>query len=521
MGFFDDFVDVAKDVGTSATRIVTDTAIDLGDVATGFQFSDEMSTAKRKMSEAGILSAADAIEKNHYGFLKDMEKEAQAKYDTVALLYKDGQSAELARDKKADSLANMLQDADVLAQMSSEAQTLLAKARSIPDWEKWMDVLDISDDALNSLDTSVSKWNEVGQKIMLANLGTNAASGVTGLVGLSALAKASKGLKASKLSSAASKGSKFAKVGKLASRASVVLAVATVGLDIGLSVVELEKREDDLTKNIKALDEGISEANRDITSLRKETRQIGLRIYEVLNSVEPPQTEISWDGWVEATRASLEKLRSRLVDAYSIRAKAIQIAQKTKGHPMASREQLVASVDINISIEEARDIISLVDNEKLDSTVVEAPVVSPSSTAKKALNWQVEGPGKTSISPSTSADAITFEYSLSGKSVWKRQTWTYTAKATKTTTLTFAWQYSGFHAWYKPFVHISAFAEGAAPGTESERTLVTLLEGTQRKGQGEAEIEVSAGETFGFVIQGSNFDRDSRLLGELTLTFEA
>lgn len=232
MGFFKDFVDIAKDVGTSATRIVTDTAIDLGDVATGFQFSDEMNAAKQKMSEAGILSAADTIEKNHYGFLKDMEKEVQAKYDTIAKLYKEGQSTELARDQKADVLADMLRDADVLAQMSNEAQALLAKSRSISDWEKWMGVLEISDEALQSLDTSVSKWNEVGQKIMLANLGTNAASGVTGLVGLSALAKASKGLKASKISSAASKGSKFAKVGKLA----VSIQVIAWGIKEGVSV---------------------------------------------------------------------------------------------------------------------------------------------------------------------------------------------------------------------------------------------------------------------------------------------
>lgn len=520
MGFFDDFVDIAKDVGTSATRIVTDTAIDLGDVATGFQFSDEMSAAKRKMSEAGILSAADAIEKNHYGFLKDMEKEAQAKYDTVAKLYKDGQSAELARDKRADLLAEMLADADILAQMSNEAQTLLAKARSIPDWEKWMDFLEISDDALDSLDTSVSRWNEVGQKIMLANLGTDAASGITGLVGLSALAKASKGLKASKVSSAASKGSKFAKVGKLASRASVVLAVATVGLDIGLSVIELEKREDDLSRNIKALDEGIAEANRDITSLREETRQIGLRIYELINSVEPPQTEASWDDWVEETKTHLERLRSQLVNAYSIRARAIQFAQKTKGHPMAAREQLVASVDVNISIEEARDIIALVDAGQLENAVIEVPTIAlpiaQQGGAIKALGWQVEGPGKPSISPSNSADAITFKYALSGKRVWEQQTWTYYAKATETTKLSFTWQYSGFHAWHKPFVKISAFAERSS-GQQQE----TLLEGSQRKGEGNAEITIRAGETFGFVIQGSNFDRDARLLGELTLRFKA
>lgn len=48
MPFWNDFVDGLKDVGTSATRIVTDTAIDIGDVATGFQFSDDMAKPRRR-----------------------------------------------------------------------------------------------------------------------------------------------------------------------------------------------------------------------------------------------------------------------------------------------------------------------------------------------------------------------------------------------------------------------------------------------------------------------------------------
>ncbi|NJL26175.1 MAG: hypothetical protein HC902_14145 [Calothrix sp. SM1_5_4] len=47
MGFFDDFLTTVKDIGTSAVRVVTDTAIDLTDVATGLQFSEEMDAAKK------------------------------------------------------------------------------------------------------------------------------------------------------------------------------------------------------------------------------------------------------------------------------------------------------------------------------------------------------------------------------------------------------------------------------------------------------------------------------------------
>ena len=79
MSFWDDFAQGLKDVGTSAARIVTDTAIDIGDVATGFQFTGWMKAAKKTMSDAGVLSAADAIEKNHYPFLKTMERDAESK----------------------------------------------------------------------------------------------------------------------------------------------------------------------------------------------------------------------------------------------------------------------------------------------------------------------------------------------------------------------------------------------------------------------------------------------------------
>ena len=63
MSFFEDFIEGVKDVGTSSVRIITDTAIDIGNVATGFQFNDEMESAKKEMSDVGILNHKDAIEK--------------------------------------------------------------------------------------------------------------------------------------------------------------------------------------------------------------------------------------------------------------------------------------------------------------------------------------------------------------------------------------------------------------------------------------------------------------------------
>ena len=516
MGFFDDFakgfVTGVKDVGTSATRIVTDTAIDIGDVATGFQFSEEMDAAKKKMSEAGVLSAAEAIEKNHYGFLKDMEREAKEKVERVSELYKTGQQVERDRDKKADQLADMLAQADQLAQKSKDALALLAAAREIPDWQKWATILDIPQQELVQVEATVAKWNEIGQRISISSLSTSVASGVTGAIsGLSTLAKAGSALKASKVTSAISKGSKFAKIGKLAGRSSAVLAVVTVGLDIGLSVAQLEAKKDTLEDNLEQLNDGIAEANRDITALRREMRAIQLRIDELLGSVEPRQTELSWDGWIEETTARLDAVRSRLVNPTAIIARAIEAAKDTRDLDYKSRLNLVTSVDLEISTEEARQIIADVDAGKYDQSFAH---LSPVATGLKRLSWQVDGPGETEIIKLDANDALTCKYSLSGESVWTRQTWTYYATAPQTTTLAFTWNYSGFHAWFKPFVQVSVFVDSA-----EGRRYQTLLEGSQRKGQGSEVIEIEQGQSFGFIIKGSNYDRDSRLLGELAIAF--
>jgi hypothetical protein len=168
-----DISSVATDVGTSATRIVTDTAIDTANVITGFQFEKDMENAKKTMSNAGVLSAADAIEKNHYGFLKDMEREARTKYEEIQRLYTAGQQVELQRNLQLNELNEMLMDVDLLAQMTLEAKQLLEKASQVPDWQKWAAMLDITLPSVQQIDSYVSKWDQVGLTMSRVSLGTN------------------------------------------------------------------------------------------------------------------------------------------------------------------------------------------------------------------------------------------------------------------------------------------------------------------------------------------------------------
>ncbi len=519
MSFWDDFAEGMKDVATSTTRIVTDTAIDLGNVATGFQFNDEMEAAKKEMSDAGMLSAADAIEKNHYGFLKSMEQEANRKFDLTTSLYQEGKQVELSRNVMSEKLDDMLDQVIFLAQMSKDAQTLLDEARNIPDWDKWSTILAFPQQNLHTLKimhTAQSKWNDVSQRIILSRMSADTSSGI--LAGISAVAAASKAtatLKAAKLASTSSKvtkASKFIKFGKLAGKASAVLSIVSIGLDVGLSVSQLETKKDALEKTLADLNSDIADANQDITLLHKEIREIQQRIYELLHSITPVQTESSWDNWVVSTKAELNATRNALISLKNIREKAIKMALLTQGEAYDYRVKLIASVDVDITEEEAKIILAELEQNPTNATLGR---ISTNSNINASL-WHADGPGKKAINDTESLNTLHCKYSLNDQAVWHQQTWTYSANAARSQRLTFAWDYNGFHAWHKPKVKISAFADGP-----EGRRQITLLQGGQRTGHGHNSIQIHAGETFGFIIQGSNYDRDTRLLGDLVIDFNS
>jgi hypothetical protein len=129
------------------------------------------------------------------------------------------------------------------------------------------------------------------------------------------------------------------------------------------------------------------------------------------------------------------------------------------------------------------------------------------------FNWQVAGPGTTSIESSNN-NSITFNYSLEGQSVWQEQTWRYFATSSKTGVVKFNWNYSGFHGWYQVKAKINGFSKGLL---EENQNLSFGVGGSMR-GEGQALIKINQGYEFGFVITGSNKDRDTRLLGSLTIT---
>jgi hypothetical protein len=135
----------------------------------------------------------------------------------------------------------------------------------------------------------------------------------------------------------------------------------------------------------------------------------------------------------------------------------------------------------------------------------------------KALTWQAAGPGTSSITPSTDAsDTLAFAYDLRGSSVWSQQTWTYSAIATQTMAFDFDWNYSGFHAWYRPFAKATAFAEGPSGTTYIDLNENADGGGFNRSGTG--ALSVTQGYRFGFIAKGSNYDSNTTLNGNLKIT---
>ncbi len=196
-------------------------------------------------------------------------------------------------------------------------------------------------------------------------------------------------------------------------------------------------------------------------------------------------------------------------------AKKVKIHQESIGDKAVFAFELIQTdIDIRNKLKTEQEVKDLM--LQLVAEYRNGPIAQESSAQKpKKFNWTTQGPGVIKVQPNND-DSVTLEYSLSGSSVWTQQTWLYQATAEETGTLSFDWEYSGFHAWYRPTLVLSVFSD-----TAEGRNTTTLLEGNTREGKGSTSIDVVKGEKLGFIIKGSNYDSDSRLLGFLKVKFSA
>ncbi len=364
-------VDTTNDLNMAAFRENADMAIDLGNVLTGYQFKDEMDDAKKALSDAGLPTTTEAIANNYYDFLPAMREEVETKQNELKRLYQIAQEAETKRNDASSKLGEMLDSIKILAQSSLEAETLFAEAAQIPYWQEWPNLSNVPVDTLNNLKTSCAKWDAICQKILISHgVSTLGEGGVatTGII-ITTIGKASTVVNASRLATVG----KLAKFGKLAGKASAVLSVVTIGLDIGLSVAQLENQKETLQENIDDLNTGIAQINEDIDDMVTETSQIQSQIQELLSSVTPPVDENNWDNWVKQEQERLDAALKNLTSAQGLYERAFKLAKANQNAPYNERLEDIQCIDDSITEAQAKQIISAADGTATITPVIVDP----------------------------------------------------------------------------------------------------------------------------------------------------
>jgi hypothetical protein len=133
--------------------------------------------------------------------------------------------------------------------------------------------------------------------------------------------------------------------------------------------------------------------------------------------------------------------------------------------------------------------------------------------------WSGSGTGTTTVVSDGSAGNPVFTYQASGFN----GTWTFGATAASARTATVAYDYSGFHSFFQVTVGLTAFV--SHDGTTSETPLIAAGPAnccSPPSGgfsyQGRATFVLAPGDTYGFRMQGGNFDSARTLSGRLALT---
>ncbi len=388
MAFWDKFLSVIEAIPVGL-RVISDTAIDGANLVTGMQFQDKMDAAKQKLSDIGFKTPSDAIKDVFFDDLPGLRDQVQAKHDAIVkTLMPQSTAAVTNRDAAQTRLANMLDDVRLLAQMSLDAQAQYEKASHLADWQVWAHNLGDSIDAATQLQKSFPLWDSISQKVLLANgavqltnLAAAATSGVVwGLQGATAALKASKAIQAGTLTTeetakaaafgvkvgseglkVATTAMKLARIASLADKASVVLSFVSMGVDVALSVSQMQDQRETAQENITTLDTGITAAQKEIANMTAELGQINARFQELIASVTPATDAARWDAWVNTQRVRMRSMIDKLGSILSVNETALNLARSTRKLTLEERVAEVQSVDSRMTQDEAKALIALAD----------------------------------------------------------------------------------------------------------------------------------------------------------------
>lgn len=132
-----------------------------------------------------------------------------------------------------------------------------------------------------------------------------------------------------------------------------------------------------------------------------------------------------------------------------------------------------------------------------------------------AANWSDSGMagGSTTITGTADSLALSYDVNLATRGGVSRRTAVFQVDAPRSGTVAFDWEYTGYHAIFR------AFAELRARSASSSNVLVDNASTSNTFSfTGSTSIAVTQGQPLTFEMGGSNFDRDTRLRGTVTIT---
>ncbi|MGH2474429.1 MAG: DUF642 domain-containing protein, partial [Candidatus Limnocylindrales bacterium] len=140
--------------------------------------------------------------------------------------------------------------------------------------------------------------------------------------------------------------------------------------------------------------------------------------------------------------------------------------------------------------------------------------------------WQGTGPGTQSVQDAaTDTPTLSYAYEVACCATGE---WGLFKTATTSETISLDWSWTGYHAWFQVTAELTAFVI-SADASDTETVLVdagptSCCAGPPSGGftySGTVQLDVEPGDTYGFVLSGSNADSDGRLQGTLAIGGDA
>ncbi|WP_248930442.1 cadherin-like beta sandwich domain-containing protein [Paenibacillus hamazuiensis] len=129
--------------------------------------------------------------------------------------------------------------------------------------------------------------------------------------------------------------------------------------------------------------------------------------------------------------------------------------------------------------------------------------------------WTTSGPGTTSATAIPDTNGVSLYYDASG--INYHGIWEFKTTSSVTETVYFKWRYNGIHDWFMAHATLTAYVNDSNGNRIDTKTLVDSGVWDFFSFKGYLSLNVSAGDTYGFIVEGRNFDATDWFHGTLEI----